>query len=109
MNRNPKATKRHQCTTVPDRTDMSGKNLRAVSRRDQRTNAEGKQVLNKVLLAMPDNEFELVRADLTFLDLPSHLSLHEPTQNIKFVYFPNRGMVSQVVVTKELAKPWKSA
>jgi hypothetical protein len=79
---------------------MSAKNLRTVPA-DQRTNGEGRQVLNKVLLAMPDNEYELMRADLTYLDLPSHLSLHEPTQNIEFVYFPNRGMVSQVVVTKD--------
>jgi CRP-like cAMP-binding protein len=79
---------------------MSGKNLRAVPA-GQRTNAEGKQVLNKVLLATPQNEFELMRADLTYLDLPSHLSLHEPTKKIEFVYFPNRGMVSQVVVTKD--------
>jgi CRP-like cAMP-binding protein len=50
---------------------------------------------------MPDNEYEMMRVDLTYLDLPSHLSLHEPTQNIEFVYFPNRGMVSQVVVTKD--------
>jgi CRP-like cAMP-binding protein len=78
---------------------MSKTNLRALPA-DQRTNAEGKQVLNKVLLAMPQNEFELMRADLTYLDLPSHLSLHEPTQKVEFVYFPNRGMVSQVVVTK---------
>jgi CRP-like cAMP-binding protein len=79
---------------------MSGKNLRTVPAA-QRTNAEGKQVLNKVLLAMPESEYELMRADLTYLDLPSHLSLHEPTQTIEFVYFPNRGMVSQVVVTKD--------
>lgn len=79
---------------------MSGKNLRAVPG-DQRTNTEGKQVANKVLLAAPDNEFDLMRADLTYVDLPSHLSLHEPAQDIKFVYFPNRGMVSQVVVTKD--------
>jgi CRP-like cAMP-binding protein len=79
---------------------MNGKNLRALPA-DPRTNAEGKQVLNKVLLALPYNEYELMRADLTYLDLPSHLSLHEPTQNIEFVYFPNRGMVSQVVVTKD--------
>jgi CRP-like cAMP-binding protein len=50
---------------------------------------------------MPDDEYELMRADLTHVDLPSHLSLHEPTQKIEFVYFPNRGMVSQVVVTKD--------
>src|SRR6266849_10234925 len=87
-------------TLVPFRIDMSGKNFRVVQA-GQRTNAEGKQVSNKVLLATPDNEYELMRADLTYVDLPHHLSLHEPTQNIEFVYFPNRGMVSQVVVTKD--------
>jgi CRP-like cAMP-binding protein len=79
---------------------MSAKNFRVVSA-DQRTGIDGKQVTNKVLLATPDNEYELMRADLTYIDLPSHLSLHEPTQNLEFAYFPNRGMVSQVVVTKD--------
>jgi CRP-like cAMP-binding protein len=80
--------------------NMSGKNYRAVHA-GQRTNAEGKQVSNKILLATPDNEYESMRADLTYVDLPHHLSLHEPTQRIEFVYFPNQGMVSQVVVTKD--------
>jgi CRP-like cAMP-binding protein len=79
---------------------MSGKNFRAVQA-DQRTNFEGKQVSNKVLLATPENEYDLMRPDLTYVDLPHHLSLHEPTQKVEFVYFPNRGMVSQVVVTKD--------
>ncbi len=79
---------------------MSGKNFR-VAPVGERTNADGKQVKNKVLLATPDNEYELMRSDLTYIDLPDHLSLHEPTQNIEFIYFPNRGMVSQVVVTKD--------
>ena len=79
---------------------MSRKNFR-VAQAEQRTNAQGKQVSNKVLFATPDNESQLMRPDLTYVDLPDHLSLHEPTQNIKFVYFPNRGMVSQVVVTKD--------
>jgi hypothetical protein len=89
-----------QGTPVPFRIEMSGKNFR-VAPSGQRTNAEGKQVSNKVLLATPDSEYELMRSDLTYIDLPDHLSLHEPTQNIEFVYFPNRGMVSQVVVTKD--------
>ena len=79
---------------------MSQKNLR-MDTAGQRTNTEGKQVTNKVLLAAPDNEFDLMRADLTHIDLPSHLSLHEPSRKIDFAYFPNRGMVSQVVVTKD--------
>src|SRR6202158_4071955 len=89
-----------QGTSVPFRIAMSGKNFR-VAPAGQRTNAEGKQVSNKVLLATPESEYQLMRADLTYVDLPHHLSLHEPTQNIEFVYFPNRGMVSQVVVTKD--------
>jgi CRP-like cAMP-binding protein len=79
---------------------MRGKNYRT-AQTVQRTSADGKQVSNKVLLATPDNEYESMRADLTYVDLPHHLSLHEPTKKIEFVYFPNRGMVSQVVVTKD--------
>ncbi|MFZ0786436.1 MAG: Crp/Fnr family transcriptional regulator [Candidatus Acidiferrales bacterium] len=79
---------------------MTAKNFR-VAPAGQRTSADGKQVSNKVLLATPDNEYELMRPDLTYIDLPDHLSLHEPGQRIEFVYFPNRGMVSQVVVTKD--------
>ena len=79
---------------------MSGKNFRTAQLGD-RTNVEGKRVRNKVLLAMSDDEYKLMRPDLTYVDLPHHLSLHEPTQNIEFVYFPNRGLVSQVVVTKD--------
>ncbi len=79
---------------------MSGKNFR-VTPASARTNIDGKPVTNRVLLAAPDDEYELMRSDLTYVDLPHHLSLHEPTQSIEFVYFPNRGMVSQVVVTKD--------
>src|ERR1700730_16871328 len=82
------------------RIAMSGKNFR-VQHTGERTNIEGKHITNKVLLATPDNEYQMMRADLTYVDMPNHLSLHEPTQNIEFVYFPNRGMVSQVVVTKD--------
>jgi CRP-like cAMP-binding protein len=89
-----------QGTSVPFRIDMSGKNFRVVQT-GERTNVEGKSVTNKVLLAMPDDEYKLMRPDLTYIDLPHHLSLHEASQKIEFVYFPNRGMVSQVVVTKD--------
>src|ERR1700726_2563111 len=89
-----------QSALVPFRIAMGQKNFRVV-RPDERTNIDGKQINNKVLLATPDKKFERMRAELTYTDPPSHLSLHEPTQSIEFVYFPNRGMVSQVVVTKD--------
>ncbi len=79
---------------------MSGKSSQVV-RAGERTNVEGKPVSNKVLLSVPANEYLLMRPHLKYVDLPGHLSLHEPTQSIEFVYFLNRGMVSQVVVTKD--------
>jgi CRP-like cAMP-binding protein len=79
---------------------MSGKST-AVVRAGERTNTAGKPVSNKLLLSTPDNEYRLMRPHLKYIDLPSHLTLHEPTQTIEFVYFPNGGMVSQVVVTKD--------
>src|ERR1700686_5538329 len=79
---------------------MSGKSSQVI-RAGERTNVEGKPVSNKVLLSTPANEYQLMRPYLEYIDLPSHRSLHEPTQKIEFVYFPNRGMVSQVVVTKD--------
>jgi CRP-like cAMP-binding protein len=80
--------------------NMSGKNFR-VAPASERTSADGKPVRNRVLLATPDSEYKLMRSDLKYIDLPHHLSLHEPAQSIEFVYFPNRGMVSQVVVTED--------
>jgi hypothetical protein len=79
---------------------MSGKNFRVVQA-GERTNVDGEPVSNKVLLATPDNEYQLMRPDLMYVDLPDRLSLHETAQTIEFVYFPNRGMVSLVVVTKD--------
>ena len=79
---------------------MNRKSFRVI-RAGERTNVDGKPVSNKVLLAMPDNEYQLMRPDLAYVDLPDRLSLHEATQAIEYVYFPKRGMVSQVVVTKD--------
>jgi hypothetical protein len=42
---------------------MTGETFRAVPA-SVRTNAEGKSVTNKILLAMPDGEYELMRPDL---------------------------------------------
>jgi CRP-like cAMP-binding protein len=79
---------------------MSGKNAQVV-RPGERTDVGGHAVSNKVLLSTPDNEYRSMRPFLKYVGLPSHLSLHEPSESIEFVYFLNRGMVSQVVVTKD--------
>jgi CRP-like cAMP-binding protein len=64
----------------------------------ERTNIEGKPVSNKILLALSDSEYLSVRAHLEFVELPPHHILHEPNESLHFVYFPNEGLLSLVVV-----------
>jgi CRP-like cAMP-binding protein len=67
----------------------------------ERTNAEGKAVDNRILLALPEAEYQMLRPLLTWARVPHHASLHEPGEKIEFVYFPNSGLVSLVVAMKE--------
>src|SRR5258708_12034690 len=62
----------------------------------ERTNPEGKPVSNILLLSIPDSEYQLVRPHLEFVELRYRATLHEPNQQIGFVYFPNGGVVSMV-------------
>lgn len=64
----------------------------------ERTNTEGKPISNKILLALPDSEYLSVRPHLEFVELPPHRVLHEPNESLRFVYFPNGGLLSIVVV-----------
>lgn len=66
----------------------------------ERTNWEGKPIANHILLALPDDDFQSIRQDLQFEELPQHKVLHEPRQKLESVYFPNSGMVSLVCRTK---------
>jgi len=65
----------------------------------ERTNPEGKPVTNRILLAIPDDEYALIRPYLEHLQLERHDTLHEPNATPRFVYFPNTGLLSLVVVT----------
>lgn len=66
----------------------------------ERSNFEGKPVRNSILLAIPDDDFQTIRQDLHYVELPQRTVLHQPRQKLEFVYFPNSGMVSLVFLTK---------
>src|SRR6202795_2664803 len=68
---------------------------------NERTTAVGNRVGNKILLSIPDKEYDLLRPHLEFLRMPHHLSLYEPGQPLEFVHFPNAGMVSLVIATED--------
>ena len=67
----------------------------------ERTNAAGKPVCNKILLAISDSDYNSLRPHLEFASLPNHLVLHEAGGTLEFAYFPNRGLISLVVVMKD--------
>ncbi|HXZ81180.1 MAG TPA: Crp/Fnr family transcriptional regulator [Terriglobales bacterium] len=67
----------------------------------ERTSPEGKAIRNLILLATPKSEYAYLRPHLELVPLPHHSSLHEPRQAPDHVYFPNSGLVSLVVVTRD--------
>jgi CRP-like cAMP-binding protein len=66
----------------------------------ERTNAAGKPVSNKILLSISDRDYSLLRPHLEHVSLPNHLVIHEAGGKLEFAYFPNRGLISLVVVMK---------
>ena len=74
---------------------------RQVVQSGERTNAAGKPVSNKILLSTCDSEYSLLRPHLEYVSLPNHLVIHEAGAKLESVYFPNRGLISLVVVMRD--------
>src|SRR5450755_4049126 len=72
-----------------------------VVRSGERTNADGKPVGNIILLSISDSDYSSLRPHLEYVSLPNHLVLHEGSGKLEFAYFPNRGLISLVVVMKD--------
>jgi CRP-like cAMP-binding protein len=66
----------------------------------ERTNTEGKPVSNLILLSISDSDYNSLRPHLEYVSLPNHLVLHEGSGKVESAYFPNRGLISLVVVMK---------
>jgi CRP-like cAMP-binding protein len=71
-----------------------------VLRPGERTGPEGKPVGNQILLALGDREFRAIRSQLEFVSFRHHEILHESHHQVRSVCFPNDGLVSLVVVTR---------
>jgi len=79
---------------------VARKNLQVV-RSGERTNVNGKPVSNIILLSISESDYNSLRPHLEYVSLPSHLVLHEAGGKLEFAYFPNRGLISLVVVMKD--------
>ena len=79
---------------------MANKDLQVVQS-GERTNGAGKPVSNLILLSVSDSDYSSLRPHLEYVNLPNHLVLHEAGGKLKFAYFPNRGLISLVIVMKD--------
>jgi CRP-like cAMP-binding protein len=73
---------------------------KSVSSADSKSNLTGKPVNNQILLAVSPAEFKILLPHLEYFAMPQHRILYEPHANLKFLYFPNRGLISLVVLLK---------
>ena len=87
---------------MPDQTScLVFQNRRVHSQPCERTNTEGKPVSNLILLSISDSDYGSLRPHLEYVSLPNHLVLHEAGGKLEFAFFPNRGLISLVVVMKD--------
>jgi CRP-like cAMP-binding protein len=62
---------------------------------------DGEAVANEILLSLSPKERDLMFPHLTFMELGTHVVLHEPGEPIKFGYFLNSGLASVLTVLTE--------
>src|ERR1700692_2965778 len=79
---------------------MEGKRFQALQS-GERTNTQGKPVSSLILLSISDSDYASLRPHLEYVSLPNHLVLHQAGGKLEFAYFPNRGLISLVVVMKD--------
>src|SRR5689334_13515144 len=75
--------------------------MRPKSAASRRTTASGEEIHNNILSNIPDNEFGMLRRYLEFQPISYRQTLQDTHESLKFVYFPNSGLVSLVVTTED--------
>lgn len=85
-----------------DRTNVrSDKLIAGLRLAGNRADVNGRPVGNEILSAIPEGEFNRLRPELEFVQLPHHHILHEAGERLEFAYFLNEGLASLVVLTSD--------
>lgn len=66
-----------------------------------RTDRDGKAIRNRILSAIPEDEFIALRPLLEPVEMPQYKIFYEQGMKIDHAYFPNEGMVSLVVLVND--------
>ena len=83
------------------KSNAAANNLALVPQSVGRMHINGQVVLNRLLLAIPDQEYDLLYPHLEFVELPLYRSLHEAEDGFDFGYFINTGLTSLVIGTSD--------
>jgi CRP-like cAMP-binding protein len=87
---------------LPDMPSPETPGLLAVpTKLPSRNDRDGKTIENLMLLAVPDDEFLILRPALEPIDLPRYKVLYEQGETIEHAYFLNAGMISLVVIAND--------
>jgi len=85
-----------------ERTNVRGDKITLGPRLSgNRMDVSGRSGGNEILNSIPEAEYNRLRAELEFVQLPHHQILHEPGERIEFAYFLNEGLASLVVLTSD--------
>lgn len=66
-----------------------------------RTDSAGREIVNKLLLSLSAEAFDLVRPHLEFAELPLRQELRRPEELAQFAYFLNEGITSLIIETEQ--------
>jgi CRP-like cAMP-binding protein len=82
---------------LPDITRLDNRVTAIPMALPPRTDRDGKSIKNRLLLAIPDDEFMGLRPLLEEVEMPQYKIFYDQGLKIEHAYFPNQGMVSLVV------------
>src|SRR5437899_11585463 len=66
-----------------------------------RTDIHGNVVYSRILLSLPDDEYDALLPHLAFVELRLHQSLHESPDGLEYGYFLNFGLTSLVIAIND--------
>ena len=88
---------RHQRNPSKPKLEVISRSPRSVDR----TDTHGNLVYSRILLSLPDDEYDALLPHLEFVELRLHQSLHESPDGLEYGYFLNFGLTSLVIAIKD--------
>src|SRR5437016_14247003 len=66
-----------------------------------RSDTDENVVYSRILLSLPDDEYNAILPHLEFVELRLHQTLHESPDGLEYGYFLNFGLTSLVIAIKD--------